>query len=262
LTTINNVGYETDSRSLWVGFEKSTLSGLSFGAMVGAGTSDTDMDGGLGSVDADTFGVGLFARAPIGKRGAMQAMVGYQDLSYESRRNVAIAGSTANGDTDGSVFLAGLKGSWMMQQGGFNWGPMASLEYYDVSIDGYTETGAGAFNLTVGDFDTDYTLASVGLQADTQLSSGTNAVKLFGHLAYTTQSGGDSSPMVAIGALPGSGTAVDGFDDEWLDLGLGVSAMIGRSGKGQTRIGGKYQGALFGDGYESHGVSLFVKSTF
>ena len=117
--TINNVGYETDSRSLWVGFEKSTLSGLSFGAMVGAGTSDTDMDGGLGSVDADTFGVGLFARAPIGERGAMQAMVGYQDLSYESRRNVAIAGSTANGDTDGSVFLAGLKGSWMMQQGGF-----------------------------------------------------------------------------------------------------------------------------------------------
>lgn len=260
--TINNLGYETDPKSLWVGFEKSTLSGLSFGAMVGAGTSDTDMDGGLGSVDADTIGMGLFARAPIGERGAMQAMVGYQDLSYESRRNVAIAGSTANGNTDGSVFLAGLKGSWMMQQGGVNWGPMASLEYYDVSIDGYTETGAGAFNLTVGDFDTDYTLASVGLQADTKLSSGANAVNVFGHLAYTNQSGGDSSPFTAIGALPGSGTTIDGFDDEWLDIGLGVSATIGRSGKGETKIGGKYQGALFGDGYESHGVSLFVKSTF
>ncbi|MGQ3486968.1 choice-of-anchor F family protein [Roseovarius pacificus] len=260
--TINDIGYETESKSIWVGLEKSTLSGLSFGAMVGAGTSDSDMDNGLGSVDADTIGVGLFARAPIGEKGAVQAMVGYQDLSYDSRRNIPIAGTTAIGETDGSIFLAGLKGSWMIKTGGINWGPMASLEYYDVSVDGYTEAGAGLFNLTVGDIETSYTLATVGLQANTSWDTGASTFDLFGHLAYTTQSGGDSSTFTSIGALPGFGTSIDGFDDEWLDIGLGMSATIGRSGKGETKIGGKYQGALFGNGYESHGVSLFVKSTF
>jgi uncharacterized protein YhjY with autotransporter beta-barrel domain len=260
--TINDLGYETDSKSIWVGFEKSTLSGLSFGAMIGAGTSDSDMDNGFGSVDADPIGVGLFARVPIGEQGAIQGMLGYQDLSYDSRRNIPVAGTTAVGETDGSIFLAGLKGSWMMKAGSFNWGPMASLEYYDVSIDGYSEAGAGIFNLTVGDIETSYTLASVGLQANTSWETGSSSFDVFGHLAYTAQSGGDSSAFTAIGALPGFATPIDGFDDEWLDVGLGMSATIGRSGKGETKIGGKYQGALFGDGYESHGLSLFVKSTF
>ncbi|WP_217639299.1 choice-of-anchor F family protein [Salinihabitans flavidus] len=261
--TASSAGFETDSRSVWAGLEREMLQGWSFGAMVGGGNADTTMDGNLGSIDSDTFGVGLYARTTFGSSGRLLAMVGYQDLSMSSERNVTAAGATALGNTDGSIMLASLKADWMKNMGNFNIGPMAALEYYDVSVDGYTETGAGAWNMTVGDMETEYVLASVGLRGETAKTLGGSPVRAFGHAAYTMQSGGDATISSTIGGLPTFNTPVDGMSgDGWFDVGFGLSAVIGQTASSETRIGGEYRGALFGDGYESHGLRLFIESSF
>ena len=73
----------------------------------------------------------------------------------------------------------------MTGAGPIQYGPMASLEYYDMSIDGYTETGAGLLNLAVQGFDTDVFLGRIGVQGEySSTTASGDLLELGGHLAF------------------------------------------------------------------------------
>jgi uncharacterized protein with beta-barrel porin domain len=57
----------------------------------------------------------------------------------------------------------------MKDMGAFKLGPIASLEYYSGSVDAFTETGAGLWNLDVAEQSADTLLASVGVRGEYQM---------------------------------------------------------------------------------------------
>ncbi|WP_417260597.1 choice-of-anchor F family protein [Celeribacter sp.] len=257
--TIDGVGYDIDSYSFAAGAEWRLDPTLGVGVMIGAGTGSADAQSDLGSVDADALSIAVFGRKAFGKGGSISAMLGYQDLSFESTRNVM--GETAKGKTDGSQIFAALNAQYMVQNGAFTYGPRASLEYYKQKTDGFDETGAGAWNLSIGDQDGEVTIASIGVEGAYALPQSSRETVLTGALSLTKASGDDQLIGTGFAGLPATSVPVDGFDDQWVDLELGFSTTLGATSSSKTTLHGGYHGA-FGENHESHALQVVMRFAF
>jgi len=262
--TANNIGADFTTANVTVGFERDFGQERAIGLAFGLSHGNSDIDDGRGELDADGLAVTLFGRSGFGSNGHVQALVGYQDLSYDSTRNISVGGisQTAMGDTNGSTFYAGLQGDWMMQRGAFNFGPMASVEYYRVKVDGFTETGAGIYNITVGDQSSNFTVTRFGFRGSKEITTEKGTFNPFGHVAYTSRSGDAQLVSTSFGGILPGLTPVDATNSDWVDIGLGLTAELSSTGKSSSRLGAEYRGALFGDGYESHSARIFFEMTF
>ncbi|WP_460275512.1 choice-of-anchor F family protein [Celeribacter sp. ULVN23_4] len=258
-STVNGTGYDIDSYAFSAGVEWRLDPTLSFGVMIGGGSGSADALAGLGSVDADALSVALFGRKAFGEGGSVTAMLGYQDLSFDSSRNVM--GETASGETDGAQIFAALNAKYMFQHGALSYGPRASFEYYSQKVDGFEETGAGAWNLAIGDQDGTVVIASVGITGEYALPQSKQHTMLTGALALTSASGDDQMVETGFIGLPATTVPVDGFDDQWIDLELGMSTVLGGYSGNPVTLRGGYHGA-FGDDYESHSLQLSVNFEF
>lgn len=260
--TSNNFGYETESMNAWAGIERNVTPGNWVGVMLGAGEAKTDLALDAGSVDVESLGLGVYARGSMGGNGRYKAMLGWQNLSLDTERNISVLGATATGETDGSVLVAGVEADWLQPRNNWRWGPTASLQFAKVDIDGYTETGAGLGNLTVGDQSTSFILASAGLRAEADHKVGGGMLHSFAYATITSQTGGDDLITANFAGLPSFAMPVDALDDTWVDLGVGVSASLSKTATSETTIGAEYKGAFFGDGFESHAVRVSLNVNF
>lgn len=254
-TTASSIGYDLDFTALSVGAEKHVNSSLSYGFLFGASQGDVDAEDGRGTIDSDGLSLAAFVRSHFGQNGFVQAVLGYQDLSYDTERNVM--GMVAEGQTDGSQVFAAVKGEWLYQSGNLTYGPTASVEYYNLSVDGFSETGAGAWNLTVGDQSGDLWLGSVGIRGEYLLPNTAGNTTLTGSLSYTAANGDDMIVQAGFVGLPGAAFPIAGRSDDWVDVQLGFKSRLGS----QSMLFGGYRGAFGGD-YESHGLNLALQVTF
>lgn len=257
-TTANSIGYDVDTRGFSAGVETAISPTMSVGVMVGGLDGTAEAFAGRGEIDASGWSVAAYGRTTFGVGGSLQAVVGYQDLSFDTTRNVA--GMVAEGSTDGSQTFMALQADYMFRQGALTWGPMASIERYDISVDGFTETGADIWNLAVGEQDGAVTLVSAGVRGEYAVDAAGNT-RAYGSLAMTKASGDDAMIAAGFVGLPSGSTPVDGIDQDWVDVNLGMTTTIpGFGGKGAV-LGGEYRGS-FGDDYENHGLGVFVKMAF
>lgn len=260
--TSNNFGYETESMNAWAGIERNVTPGNWVGVMLGAGEAKTDLALGAGGVDVESMGLGLYARGSMGGNGRYKAMLGWQNLSLDTERNISVLGATATGETDGSVLVAGIEADWLQPRNNWRWGPTASVQFAKVDIDGYAETGAGLGNLTVGDQSTNFLQASAGLRAEADYKVGGGMMHSFAYATITSQTGGDDLISANFAGLPSFSMPVDAMDDTWVDLGVGVSASLAKTATSETTIGAEYKGAFFADGFESHAVRVSLNVNF
>ncbi len=257
-TTADSIGYDVDTRGFSAGVETAISPKMSVGVMIGGLDGTAEAFSGRGEIDASGWSVAAYGRTTFGQGGSLQAVVGYQDLSFDTTRNVG--GDVAEGSPDGSQTFVALQADYMFRQGALTWGPMASIEQYDISVDEFSETGAGMWNLAVDEQDGTVTLVSAGVRGDYAVDAA-GATRAYGSLAMTNASGDDA--MIAAGfiGLPSIGTPVDGIDQDWVDVNLGITTTIpGFGGKGAV-LGAEYRGS-FGDDYENHGLGVFAKMTF
>ena len=257
--TTNGAGYDTSSFSAVGGVEWQLDPTTAFGVMVGGGSGTADIDDGLGSVEVEALTVAVFGRKAFGEGGSLNMILGFQDLGFDSTREVM--GATATGETDGSQVFAALKAQYLFRNGAFSYGPRGSLELYSQSVDGFEETGAGAWNLSVGDQSGTLSIASLGVVGEYAVPGTSSDTRLTGGLSFTTASGGDQLIQTGFVGLPSANLPVDGFSDQWVDLDLGLSVGLGGSSGGNSRLRAGYHGA-FGDGYESHAAHVSLSIAF
>ncbi|MCE5974298.1 choice-of-anchor F family protein [Sinirhodobacter sp. WL0062] len=256
-STANGIGYDVDSFGVNGGVERMIDPTLSVGVMIGAASATSDAYNDRGEIDAKGYSLALFGRKAFGEGGTVQAILGYQDLSFDTARNVMDL--TAKGETDGSQIFAAIKADYMFERGALRWGPMAGIEYYHQKVDGFTETGADAWNLAIGDQSGDVTVASLGVKGDYRLNASDS--RLTASLSYNSASGDDQLIRSGFVGLPGGVVPVDGFDQDWVDVAVGFSSSLPVSNGKGARIQGGYVGS-FGDDYENHAVQVALKMAF
>lgn len=258
--TTNNIGFDLRTGSLWTGIESEVSSDFSIGGMFGGFKTDSTIDAGRGSLDSEGFGTALFARGNnVWDHLNFQAMAGYQNLDFDGTRNVIPAGVTAQSQTDADLWFGAVTADWMTKFGNFEVGPTASLEYYDLSTQGFTETGAGIWNMTISEQNDNVTIGRIGLKANYRLVTSSWDIGTFGHLAYTEQWGSDAVNSGKFAGLPQMSVPVDGLDSSSVDFGVGFKASP--VSYENLQFGAAYRGSVANNS-SSNSVQVFASMKF
>lgn len=258
-TSANNIGYDIVQGSFSAGVESRLNENHSFGLLIGGFKGSATAYSDRGEIDATGWSLAAFGKKAFENGGRLKGIIGYQSLSYDSSR--LVLGQTAVGNTSGSQFFAAVDGDYMFQRGKFAFGPMASVEYYDLSVEAFDETGAGAWNLSVGEQTGSLLLGSVGIRGEYNLPNASSDLSLEGSLAYTVASRSESYVETGFVGLPGASIPVNGFEDSWLDLDLSVAMDMSSARGPQTQLMAGYHGS-FSENYESHGLQVSMNMAF
>jgi outer membrane autotransporter protein len=155
------------------------IAGSYFTGEVNAAAGTTDARGGAGSL----YGTTAFGPAYL------DAFVGGGFTGYDTSRAIGLGAftATAKGSPGGSFVAAGGNAGYRFEQrspqGVLRWGPVADIRFNNVSVDAYSETGAGSLSAQIRGRDV------------TSVQTG-----LGGELAYdmTTPAGGTVTPHFRI----------------------------------------------------------------
>ncbi|MEP0392652.1 MAG: autotransporter outer membrane beta-barrel domain-containing protein [Erythrobacter sp.] len=258
---LGTVGFDYDGWSANVGAEfEGSDGGLLLGAAFALGSIDADLDDNRGNVDTDSLAATIYGQY---KAGRLTIAAGYSiaDLDIDSERQVF--GATASGETSGEVqHLFSRLGFDFVATNKWSVGPEIMLVHSDLDVDGFSETGAGALNLSSGSLDRESTLLNLSGTATRQFDAGDWSGLLTIGAGYQWALSGDefSVSPAAFTAAPATNfsnplrpLANDGFD---LSSDLSLS-----SGSGLT-IALDYDGYWGQTGQDIHGLNFRVSVAF
>ncbi len=148
-------GYQSRAGGAALGYEfawSDALRDWRVGAAVGVSRSSTQGDNGSSSGHANGFHAGVYAGMVQGGwefDGSLQLALLQQDQFRHGVGGGGAIAQTAHGIFSSRALEANARLGYAFNRGDLTLKPYLSLEHRRLHRDGYTETGAGAFNLTV-----------------------------------------------------------------------------------------------------------------
>ncbi|MDZ4815750.1 MAG: autotransporter outer membrane beta-barrel domain-containing protein [Verrucomicrobiota bacterium] len=151
-STPGATGYEFNSKGGTVGFDYQLTKNFVAGFMAGYTRGDMYVDANGGNAKTDQANWAMYATY-YQQNWYADAVVGGAYDSYRMDRNILIGGNTttATSDPEGIEFNSSIKGGYDFNIGNWRLGPVAGAEYKRLMIDSYSESGAGAFNMSIAD---------------------------------------------------------------------------------------------------------------
>ncbi|WP_316896498.1 autotransporter domain-containing protein [Pseudodesulfovibrio indicus] len=236
-------GYDFDTFLLSGGYDRVVGDDLLFGISAGYAVTGADYDDAGGSTSRlDSYTLGLYGswfRDGWYVDGILSGT--YND--YDLTRELPTLGRTAESDPQGYALSAKTEAGYRYELG--NWGlvPMASLEYIRFHQDAYTESGAGAADLSIGKTNANFLESGLGGSVD--YSWETPMGMLIPELSaewlheWLTQSSDLTYSLTGMPATKLS-QSVAQPDNDTLRLGAGVRYLMDNG----LALGARYQGEL------------------
>lgn len=199
--------------------------GVVLGGFAGYGRLNADFGNNRGDFKQTDTTLGLFA-GWYGDRAWANGQVSYTNLSYDVTRKVQLGPATREhtGSPDGSNLTVAINAGYEFgTEGGFRHGPVASVTWQKVKIDGYTESNLSATALGYGDQDIDSTVGRAGWQA--RFDGGT--IKPYIQVTYDHEFEDREQASAWLQTVPGVGTyRVPGLD---VDKSYGTAILGARA---------------------------------
>ncbi len=204
--------------------------GMVVGGFAGFGRLNADFGNSRGDFTQKDTTAGLFA-GWYGDRIWVNGQVSYTWLSYDVNRKVQLGPATREhgGSPDGSNLTAALNAGYEFgTEGGFRHGPIASVIWQKVKIDGYTESAAAGTLATALGYDrqnVDSTVGRIGWQA--RFDGGT--LKPYAQLTYDHEFEDTKQGSAWLQTLPELGSyRVPGlkFDKDYATVVLGARTEL------------------------------------
>ena len=164
-------GLDVDTMGMTIGLDLTVAEG----ARVGLTGGYRSLDGRIASnagIEANAWTVGAYAaaQAPNGLYAQISgAWLG--DAKFKKLVRNSVYGQQANGRTKGYGWAMSAEAGWMLPVGGFTITPFAAMDYVDLDLDGYVETGASVSNLAFPDRAIRKLTASFGGELAVQLGA-------------------------------------------------------------------------------------------
>jgi len=253
-TTAAAPGWEFTTGGVTLGADYRFGERAILGMTLGYANTDTDLSGG-GNLNADSGKASLYGSL-FGGGFYLNAAAGGGYTSYDTKRNTF--GGYARGDTDGADFNALLGGGYDAHIGAFTIGPVASVQYAYVSIEGFTEHGSLA-PMHIDSQSQDSLKTTVGLRASYGWNLG-NVVITPELRAQWLHEYLDSTATVESSFAAGDPFTVHGpeigRDSLLLDAGLSVQFSPG------VAVFAYYTGEIGRENYSSNSVNSGVRLSF
>ncbi len=155
--TANEAAFDYDSIGITAGIDYRLEDNLVLGFALGYATVDSDFTASSGKLDIESWSASLFGTYFDSDRFYLDSMLTIGKNDYDTRREISYVDflgpvqETASGDTDGLQWSAGISAGYDFNVDAWTIGPHAGAYYFDVDADQFTESGAGGYNLVIGD---------------------------------------------------------------------------------------------------------------
>lgn len=257
---LNGAAYTAEAIGGTVGISHAVSPFWTLGAAVSHQQSEADVDGGY---EIEAAGTALSAYAAyVGGPAFLQGSLTGGWLDFDKIVRPAAFGLTATGATEGWMESAAVRAGYVPEMDGFALGPVASIKYAKVDVDGYLETGAAGGNILFPSQTADMILFAGGAEASGEVAENT---LLVGGLFYNGQAGGgDRLALVKLAsssaALASQLVNVPELADDFL------SFQIGLQSKGadalQWRVGYELQMGVKESSDKSHLATMAASYRF
>ncbi len=160
----NGIDFTTSGIS--VGADKQITSTLALGAGLGYGHDASDIGHHGSRSTVDSYNFAFYGSYRPSEATYIDALAGYQWLSFDARRYVTDNGSTVQGSRDGNQVFGSLSVGYERRRDTWVLSPYARLDLAHATLDGYTEHGGGIYALSYQHQTVDSSTGSLGLRGD------------------------------------------------------------------------------------------------
>lgn len=158
--------YNYDSMFLTGGYDQILSDNFMLGVSGGYSQTAAEFnDAGGSDSSMETYNVGVYGTW-FQEKWYLEAVLSGAYSKYDTHRQIAFAGDTANSTPTGHTLSAKTSGGYRFMFHDFGLRPMASVEYTRFYQGGYTESDAGAANLSVESLSSNYLETGLGGMVD------------------------------------------------------------------------------------------------
>ncbi|KNC05647.1 autotransporter [Pantoea sp. RIT-PI-b] len=187
----------------------------------------------------------------------VDGLLGYNSLTFDSRRHVSEFDAVARGSRDGHQVFTSLTTGYEFRTPLSLLSPYARVQYYRTWLDGYSESNAGIFNLAYASQEIAQGVTTGGLRAEHNVLASWGVIKLHSRLEYSQLTNNSGSARVGY---------ADVADDSWniplyqqsrrsLALGAGFDFLLPHN----ITPGIAYQGTLGLDQQKTRSQAIMVR---
>jgi outer membrane autotransporter protein len=159
-------GLDFQTSGISLGADYRVRRDFAFGGGIGYGRDDTDVGTHRSRSKGESYSAVLYASYHPGEHFYLDGLLGYQWLSFDSRRYATDTGGMVNGSRDGSQWFASVSTGLEYQRDNVRITPYARVDAARATLDGYAETGDAQYVLNYRDQDVDTTTTSLGMRLD------------------------------------------------------------------------------------------------
>lgn len=256
-----SAGFDFQTSGISAGADTRVNQSFAFGAGIGYGHDTTDVGHNDTRSHGESYTLAAYASYHPGQYFFVDGLLGYQLLSFDSRRYVTANGAMVQGDRDGKQWFASLSVGGDYQHDRLSVSPYARLDLARATLNGYTERGDAIYALRYDDQDVDTTTASLGVHMDYRFPVRFGRLSPQVRFEYQHDFQDASSVTMGYADLPGGPFyrgEIDGLKRNRFVFGLGAVLQTERDLS--LRI--EYRG-LFGSSEDTdHGVQLNLEKKY
>jgi autotransporter-associated beta strand protein len=233
-------GYTFTSAGATMGADYHFTDYLAAGLSVGYLGGSADVSGGGGTVSSQDLRFGAYGTAYKDALHADLYVGGAEDF-YDTDRNISALGRTATASPNGQEFNLDAQAGYDLKAGEAILSPFGGMSYDRLMVGSFTESGAGAMDLSVAQQTAESLRSRLGVKLAKKIKSGERTLSPYASVGWQHEYENQSRAIDAqFASAPGSSFAVNtadvsrdgallgaGLDADW---GNGLSARLSYSG--------------------------------
>ncbi len=255
-----DLDYTTAGFSL--GMDYRVMEKLVVGLMFSYGQTESDFNNAVDSLSIETYSPGLYA-AWNHEGWYANGLLSYGWSELSQSRGIAFGGLNrqASGSTDGKQWVGNLTIGRDWKVGNFVVGPFLGMQYTHLEMNPFTETGAGALNLSVGRQETDSFRTKLGVGANYTAKIKSVTIQPSASIAWLHEFLDDSRGITAAFNEAGVGSFVVNTTEPERDSAL-VGVGLNVWWEDWIMLFGRYDAQAGQDNFFAQGLKGGVKVSF
>jgi outer membrane autotransporter protein len=237
----NAPGFTSQTYGAILGYDQPVRPGVSWGGVLGTWHKNVTLDATGASASLMSILLGVYGGYTAGPWMA-HAMLGYTFDTDTGNRPLSFGSisRTATSSFNPTEFMAAVEGGYHYQAGGVTLTPFVGLEYANIDVPGFTESGADALNLIVAGNSTSSLQGIAGIRAGyVAPTTAGHLWKATGYAEYTHQFESTSRQInVQLQGAPNSPFTIAGVSPA--PDGVRVGASVGAQLSDRFELSGSY----------------------
>lgn len=257
----SSAGFDFQTSGISAGADTRVNQDFAFGAGIGYGRDTTDVGRNDTRSRGESYTLAMYGSYHPGEYFFIDGLLGYQLLSFNSRRYVTANGAMVSGDRDGKQWFTSLSLGGDYRRDRLSLVPYARLDVARATLNGYIERGDAIYALRYQDQEVDTTTTSLGLRMDYRFPVSFGTFSPQARFEYQHDFQDDSSVVMSYADLPGGPFYrghIDGLKRNRFVFGLGAVLQTERD----FTLRFEYRGLFGNDDDSDHGVLLNLEKKY